>query len=300
VDAIFNLQQVLNGLQLGAIYALLALGYTMVYGVVRLINFAHGDFYMLGAYAAYGAFFLQGGRTGAPPFLGVLLAAMAAGAAAAMASNRLAYRPLRYRPRLSPLVAAIGVSMFLEYTASALPFLGPSPRPFPEVLRLPAIRLGALQVSSHALLDLVLAAVLMGGLTWLVRGTRLGAAMRAVAQDKDAARLMGIDVERVIPLTFLAGGAFAGAAGLLAATAYPRIQPFMGILPGLKAFVAAVLGGIGSIPGAVLGAFLMGLGETFATAWNSAFGEGIAFLVLILVLLVRPAGILGERTGEKL
>ena len=299
MDLIFNPQQILNGLQLGAIYALLALGYTMVYGIVRLINFAHGDFYMLGAYAAYGAFFLCGAGVGWPGVLAMLAAGMAGGGAIALLTNQFAYRPLRYKPKLSSLVTAIGVSMFLEYTVSALPMIGPSPRAFPEILPRKAFALGSVQVSNHLLLDLALAALLMAGLMFLIHRTPLGRAMRAVAQDKDAARLMGIDVERIIPWTFLIGGAFAGAAGLLAGLTYPRIQPYMGVQPGLKAFIAAVLGGIGSVPGAVAGALVMGLAETFATAWNSLLGEGIAFFILILVLLVRPQGLFGERTIEK-
>jgi branched-chain amino acid transport system permease protein len=299
MDSSIFLQQILNGLQLGAIYALIALGYTLVYGVIRLINFAHGDFMMVGAYAAYGACFLLAAPAGAAGLALLFLAAMAAGGAAALASDRFAYRPLRHRPKLSALVTAIGVSLLLEHTASALPFLGPTPRFFPQVLPPRSFPLGPARVSIHLVLDLGVAAALMAALTLLIRRTALGRAMRAVAQDREAALLMGVDAERIIPWTFLVGGAFAGAAGLLAGAAYPRIQPFMGLLPGLKAFVAAVLGGIGSIPGAVLGALILGLVETFATAWHSILGEGIAFLLLILVLLLRPRGLLGERTGER-
>jgi branched-chain amino acid transport system permease protein len=299
MDAIFNLQQILNGLQLGALYALVALGYTLVYGVVRLINFAHGDFTMVGAYAAYGAFFLLGARAAGPGAGLLFLAAMAAGGAAAWAADRFAYRPLRHRPKLSALVTALGVSLLLEHTASALPCIGPTPRAFPELLPPRAFSLGPARVSIHMLLDLGVAALLMAGLALLIHRTALGRAMRAVAHDREAAMLMGVDVERVIPWTFLLGGALAGAAGLLAGAAYPRIHPFMGLLPGLKAFIAAVLGGIGSVPGAVLGALVLGLAETFAAAWNSIAGEGIAFLLLILVLLLRPRGLMGERSGER-
>jgi branched-chain amino acid transport system permease protein len=190
--------------------------------------------------------------------------------------------------------------MLLEYLFSALPFIGPSPRGFPELLKKEMYRFGGAEISNYVMIDLLVAAVLMIGLTYLVRRTPLGKAMRAVSQDKDAAKLMGIDVEMVIGFTFAVGGAFAGAAGLLAGLTYPRIQPYMGILPGLKAFIAAVLGGIGNIPGAVLGAFIMGLAETFATAYNSLLGEGIAFVILIVVLLLRPNGILGEKTADKI
>jgi branched-chain amino acid transport system permease protein len=303
MGSIFNAQQVVNGLQVGSIYALIALGYTMVYGIVRLINFAHGDFYMLGAYAAYAAFFVFNslfvGKTGLVAFL-VLIASMAAGGIIAMLANRLAYRPLRYKPKLSSLITAIGVSMFLEYFFSALPIVGPSYRSFPDIIPRVNINLGSATISNYVVIDIVVAAVLMIGLTLLVKKSTLGKAMRAVSQDKDAARLMGIDIEKVISFTFLIGGAFAGAAGLLAGMTYPRIVPYMGIQPGLKAFIAAVLGGIGNIPGAVLGAYIMGLAETFASAYNSLIGEGIAFAILILVLLIRPTGLLGEKIADKI
>ena len=303
MGSIFNAQQIVNGLQLGSIYALIALGYTMVYGIVRLINFAHGDFYMIGAYAAYGAFYLLNSvisvKGGAFAFL-ILVVAMAAGGAVAMLANRLAYRPLRYKPKLSALITAIGVSMFLEYFFSALPMIGPSPRGFPEILPKHMFKLGSADISNYVVIDIAVAAILMIGLTLLIQRSTLGRAMRAVSEDKDAARLMGIDVEKVIGWTFLIGGAFAGAAGLLAGLTYPRIQPYMGLMPGLKAFIAAVLGGIGNIPGAMLGAYIMGLAETFASAYNSLLGEGIAFAILIVVLLVRPTGILGEKTADKI
>jgi branched-chain amino acid transport system permease protein len=302
MDSVINAQQIVNGLQLGSIYALIALGYTMVYGIVRLINFAHGDFYMVGAFAAYGAFYLFNAYLGSGGVLAfvVLILAMAASAAIAQLANRLAYKPLRYKPRLSSLVTAIGVSMFLEYLFSALPVIGPNPRGFPEIIPKRMFTVGSAEISNYVVIDITVAAVLMVGLTLLIRRTALGKAMRAVSQDKDAARLMGIDVEKIISATFLIGGAFAGAAGLLAGMTYPRIQPYMGILPGIKAFIAAVLGGIGNIPGAVLGAYIMGLAETFATSYNSLLGEGIAFVILILVLLVRPTGLLGEKTADKI
>jgi branched-chain amino acid transport system permease protein len=299
---LFSLQQIVNGLQLGSIYALIALGYTMVYGIVRLINFAHGDFYMIGAYAAYAAFFLFNAYIAPGNVLVfiVLIVAMFVAAAAAMLSNRFAYKPLRYKPKLSSLVTAIGVSMFIEYFFSALPVIGPSPRGFPEVLPKVMWTIGSAQVSNYVVIDLVVAAALMIGLTLLVQKSPLGRAMRAVSQDKDAAKLMGINVEGIISFTFLIGGAFAGAAGLLAGLTYPRIMPYMGILPGLKAFISAVLGGIGNIPGAMLGAYIMGIAETTANAYNSLLGEGIAFVILIIVLLVRPTGLLGEKTADKI
>ena len=302
MGSIFSLQQIINGLQLGAIYALIALGYTMVYGIVRLINFAHGDFFMVGAFASYGAFFVFHAflRQGNPMAFLVLIVAMAAGAAVSMLSNQFAYKPLRYKPKLSSLVTAIGVSMLLEYLFSALPVIGPSPRGFPELLLKHVYRFSNFEISNYVMIDLVVAAALMTGLTLLIMKTPLGRAMRAVSQDKDASKLMGINVEMVIGFTFAVGCAFAGAAGLLAGLTYPRIQPYMGILPGLKAFIAAVLGGIGNVPGAMLGAFIMGLAETFATAYNSLLGEGIAFVILIVVLLIRPTGLLGEKIADKI
>jgi branched-chain amino acid transport system permease protein len=302
LESVVNAQQIVNGLQLGSIYALIALGYTMVYGIVRLINFAHGDFYMVGAYAAFGAFYLFNATLGSGGGLAfvVLILAMAASAGIALLANRFAYKPLRYKPRLSSLVTAIGVSMFLEYLFSALPVIGPNPRGFPEIIPKRMFSVGSAEISNYVVIDLAVAAVLMIGLSLLIQRTALGKAMRAVSQDKDAARLMGIDVEKIISATFLIGGAFAGAAGLLAGMTYPRIQPYMGILPGLKAFIAAVLGGIGNVPGAVLGAYIMGLAETFATSYNSLLGEGIAFVILIVVLLVRPTGLLGEKIADKI
>jgi len=304
MGSIFNTQQIINGLQVGSIYALIALGYTMVYGIVRLINFAHGDFFMVGAYAAYGAFFvfnsLLGGHSGAAVAFLVLLGSLAGGGLVALLTNRFAYRPLRYKPKLSSLITAIGVSMFLEYFMSALPVVGPSYRAFPDILPKKLYAIGTATISNYVIIDIVVAGILMLGLTFLVKYSKLGKAMRAVSQDKDAARLMGIDVEKIIAWTFAIGGAFAGVAGLLNGMTYPRIFPYMGLQPGMKAFIAAVLGGIGSIPGAVLGAYIMGLAETFASAYNSLLGEGIAFAILIVVLLVRPRGLLGEKTADKI
>ena len=302
------LQQIFNGLQLGSIYALIALGYTMVYGIIRLINFAHGDFYMIGAYASYGLFSAIGATLffGLPAnqatiimFIISILGSMAAGGAIAIIANQFAYKPLRNKPRLSALITAMGVSMFLEYFFSALPVIGPSYRGFPEIIKKQLFPIGNAVISNYFLIDVGVAVSLMILLTLIVKYTKIGKAMRAVSLDKDAAKLMGINIESVITVTFLIGGAFAGVAGLLAGLTYPRIYPYMGILPGLKAFVAAVLGGICNIPGAVLGSYIMGIAETFATAINSLIGEGIAFAILIIVLLVRPQGLLGEKIADK-
>jgi branched-chain amino acid transport system permease protein len=303
MGSIFSVQQIVNGLQVGSIYALIALGYTMVYGIIRLINFAHGDFFMIGAYIAYGMFYmfnvLLARNAGVLAFV-VLLGSVVGGAAVAMLTNKLAYKPLRYKPKLSSLITAIGVSMFIEYFFSALPMIGPSYRAFPDILPKHLYKIAGATISNYVILDIAIAAVMMTGLTLFVKYSRIGKAMRAVSQDKDAARLMGIDIEKIIAYTFAIGGAFAGVAGLLNGMTYPRIFPYMGILPGLKAFIAAVLGGIGNIPGAVLGAYIMGLAETFASAYNSLLGEGIAFAILIVVLLVRPRGLLGEKQADKI
>lgn len=303
MDLTIFFQQLINGLQLGAIYALIALGYTMVYGIIRLINFAHADFLMVGAFAVYFfASFILTLTNAIPPiiiFILGLIVALVAGALIAELSNRLAYKPLRYKPRLSALITAVGVSMFLEYFFASLPFIGPSFRAFPDLIKPVSFVVGGVYLNTIQLLDIGLTIVLMIMLTYIVNRTMMGKAMRAVSQDKDAAKLMGIDVERTITFVFLIGGALAGAAGILMAMTYPRIYPNMGILPGLKAFVAAVLGGIGNIPGAMVGGFLLGIAEIYATSFNSLLGEGIAFAILIIVLLVRPQGLLGEKQSEK-
>ncbi len=301
MNGIFNLQQIINGIQIGSIYALISIGYTLVYGIIKLINFAHGDFYMVGAYAAYFAVMFSVARKEHPNVIIVLIISMTAGAIVAFLSNRIAYKPLRYKPRLSALITAIGVSMFLEYTSSALPFIGPSFRAFPQSQLIPekTYRIGSAVLTNYQIVNVTIAVVLMIVLTYIVQHTRMGMAMRASAQDKDAARLMGIDIEKVIDFTFIVGGALAGAAGLLTGITYPRINPYMGIIPGLKAFIAAVLGGIGSVPGAMLGSYIMGFAEVFGTAINSILGEGIAYAILILVLIFLPQGLLGKKTGEK-
>jgi branched-chain amino acid transport system permease protein len=301
MEKIFNLQQLINGIQLGSIYALISLGYTMVYGIVRLINFAHGDFFMIGAYAAYFTVILSSSKGFNIPVPIVFLISMGAGAGVAALANQTAYKPLRYKPRLSALITAIGVSMFIEYIFSALPFIGPSYRAFPndKLIKNKIYEFGTTTLSNYAIIDVVISIGLMLFLTYLVKYTKVGKAMRAVSQDKDAAKLMGIDIEKIIMITFIVGGAFAGAAGILTGISYPRIFPYMGILPGLKAFIAAVLGGIGNIPGAMLGSYIMGISETFATSYNSLLGEGIAFAILIIVLIFRPQGLLGETIAEK-
>ncbi|MCL5045633.1 MAG: branched-chain amino acid ABC transporter permease [Actinobacteria bacterium] len=289
------LQQVINGLQLGSIYALIALGYTMVYGIVKLINFAHGDVYMVGAYIGY--FAAQGiGKS----FFPALIISMVGCAALGVLIDKLAYKPLRMAPRIAALTTAIGVSLFLENFARWLKFIGPNPRPFPALFETVVYKIGSLQISNIQIVVLAVSVVLMVGLQYLVQKTTIGKAMRAVSFDKDAARLMGIDVDFIISVTFAIGSALAAAAGVLVGIAYPLINPYMGIMPGLKAFVAAVLGGIGNIPGAVLGGLIMGEAETLVLGYlPSTFKDGIAFAILIIILLVRPAGLLGKQVSEK-
>jgi branched-chain amino acid transport system permease protein len=287
-------QQIINGLQLGAIYALMALGYTMVYGILKLINFAHGDLLMIGAYTAY--FLLRVEL----PLAAALGGAMLLCAAGAVVIDKVAYKPLRKQVRLKALITAMGVSLLLENGCRALPFIGPAFRPFPQAMKVwEVFSFGIVSVTNVQCLSFAFTFILMFLLWTIIQKTKLGTAMRAVALDPTCAKLMGIDVEFVIAATFAIGGALAGAAGVMFAVTYPRISPYMGIMPGLKAFIAAVFGGIGSIPGAMAGGLLMGLVETLATAMHSHISEGVFFVVLIAVLLVRPFGLLGRMRKEK-
>ncbi|MBF8970309.1 branched-chain amino acid ABC transporter permease [Streptococcus sp. 121] len=287
------LQQLLNGLILGSIYALLALGYTMVYGIIRLINFAHGDVYMMGAFMGY--FLINTLRLN---FFVALLLAMVGTAALGVLIEFLAYRPLRQSTRIAALITAIGVSFLLEY--GMVFFFGANPRPFPQVIDTVRFDLGPVSITNIQLLILGVSIFLMVVLQLIVKRTKMGKAMRAVSVDSDAAQLMGINVNRTISFTFALGSALAGAAGVLIALYYNSLDPLMGMTPGLKSFVAAVLGGIGIIPGAALGGFVIGILETAATALGfSDFRDAIVYGVLILILLVRPSGILGKNVKEK-
>jgi branched-chain amino acid transport system permease protein len=291
------LQQLLNGISLGAIYALIALGYTMVYGVLRFINFAHSDVFMVGAFAGYylGQHVPAGTIAGG---LVVMLGAMVICAILGMSIERLAYRPLRGAPTLNVLITAIGVSLFLEYTGQLV--FGATPRTFPQLFPVTTLRIGALSVSSNQLLVIGVALVLMIGLQLIVFRTRIGTAMRAVSLNPNAARLVGVNNDVVISFTFGLGSALAAAGGILYAMNYPSIDPLMGVMPGLKAFVAAILGGIGNIPGAALGGLLLGTVETFvAGSAFSTYKDAIAFAILIIILLFRPAGLLGRFVAEK-
>ncbi len=291
------LQQVLNGLSLGAIYALIALGYTMVYGVLRFINFAHSDVFMVGAFIGYfvGEHLPAGTVWGG---LLVLAAAMAGCAVLGILIERLVYRPLRGGPTLNVLITAIGMSLFLEYSGQLV--FGATPRAFPSIFPSKVISVHGLIISMNQVIVILVAAVLMVALELTVYRTRIGTAMRAVALNPKAAQLVGINIDVVISFTFGLGSMLAAAGGVLYALNYPSIDPLMGVVPGLKAFVAAVLGGVGNIPGAALGALILGMVETFVdgSRW-STYKDAIAFAILIGILLFRPAGLLGRFTTEK-
>jgi branched-chain amino acid transport system permease protein len=292
-------QQLVNGLSLGSIYALIALGYTMVYGVLRLINFAHGDVYMIGAYTGYYiSRKLQGSGPSLLSALVVMLGAMLVCAVLGVAIERFAYRPLRRAGRLALLITAIGVSLFLENAAQLV--FGPDPKFFPSLAPRADIMIGGVRLTSEQITVIVVSFLLMIALRFFILKTRTGKAMRAVSYNLDAARLMGISTDRIIATTFALGSALAAAAGVLIGMQIPKIDPLMGILYGLKAFVAAVLGGIGNVPGAVLGGLLIGTSEVMVVGYlSSTFRDAIAFGILILVLLLRPQGILGRVQKEK-
>lgn len=287
------IQQLINGLFLGSIYALMALGYTMVYGIIKLINFAHGEIYMIGAFMGY--FLLNQFQMG---FFPALLLAMAGSALLGVLIEFLAYRPLRKSTRIAALITAIGVSYFLQNIM--IYFFSSDTRPFPQVIELQNYQIGFLRISNIQLLILAVSLVLMIVLQLIVQKTKMGKAMRAVSVDADAAQLMGINVNRTISFTFALGSALAAAGGMLIGLYYNSIDPMMGVVPGLKSFVAAVLGGIGIIPGAALGGFVIGLLETLTTALGfSDYKDAVVYGVLILILLIRPAGILGKNIKEK-
>ncbi len=313
------LQHLVNGLSVGAIYALVALGYTMVYGVLKLINFAHGDIYMVGAFGGYYLAQLLGVRgpfDENPPGAGevfiqaslVTLGAMMICGVLGYTIERFAYRPLRHRARLTALITAIGVSFLLEYGFQLSPFFrhpiefppGPSPRVFPTLIERHSFELMGVDLSNYDVYGLLLAFGLMMLLQFIVFRTKFGTAMRAVSFDWQVAGLMGIPVNRIISWTFVLGSALAAAAGLINAVARPKIEPLFGLMIGLKAFVAAVLGGIGHVPGAMAGGLVLGLAEEYVAGYtDSSYRDAIAFTVLILVLLVRPTGLFGRVTVEK-
>ncbi|MEO8604062.1 MAG: branched-chain amino acid ABC transporter permease [bacterium] len=294
-------QQLVNGLAWGSIYALIALGYTMVYGVLRLINFAHGDVYMVGAMSAFYLAHALGfaAAPSLPGFVIVMALSMVVCALLGALIERAAYRPLRRQPRWAMLTTAIGVSMLLEFGGQAV--FGADPKFFPQLIEsAPAFRIAGAVVTNIDLLIFTVSLLLMLGLRWFVYRTRAGMALRAVSVNVDAAALMGINVDTIIAMTFMIGSALAAAAGAMVGLRNPKIEPLMGLMPGIKAFVAAVLGGIGNFPGAVAGGLLMGVSETLVAAYiSSTYRDAVAFVILIAVLLVRPTGLFGSVTVEK-
>ena len=295
------LQQLINGISLGAIYALIALGYSMVYGLLKFINFAHGDVLMIGAFAGFYAAPMAT-RLFPNPCVKtavVLLCAMAACAILGVLIERLAYRPLRNQPKLAVLITSIGVSLLLSYGGQIV--FGVNQRAFPDLMPPVAISLGqGVTISGNHMLVIAVTLVLLVVLRTVVLKTRFGLALRALSQNRDAAALMGVDSNAVIAVTFALGSALAGAAGVLYAMNIHSIEPLMGTLPGIKAFVAAVLGGIGSLPGAVVGGLLLGLSECLlGGSFLSSYRDAIAFGIFIIILLLRPSGIFGNSASEK-
>ncbi len=304
------LQHLLNGIATGSIYALLALGYTMVYGVLKLINFAHSDVFMIGAFSGYYAAHALGfaSNPSLPGALAVMVCSMAVCGTLGFLNERIAYRPLRGAPRITSLITAIGVSLLLEYGGQMV--FGPDPKFFPQVFPKSNVQLGGVNTTNYQLIVVAVALALMAGLQWIVYRTRFGKAMRAVSHNFEMASLMGIPTDRVISTTFVLGSTLAAAAGCLYGLVYPKIDPLMGVFPGLKAFVAAVLGGIGNVPGAMLGGMVIGLIEEYAVAvdpwaWQTLavhvgrFKDAIVFGILVAILIFRPSGLLGRYEPEK-
>jgi branched-chain amino acid transport system permease protein len=300
------LQNLLNGIAVGAIYALIALGYTMVYGILKLINFAHGDVFMLGSFVGYYAG--QWAEKHSQDQAGTFTSWLYAGAIMALSMivcaivgyviERVAYRPLRQAPRIASLITAIGVSFLLEYGGQFV--FGPDPKFFPTLIEKHLLQFSSVTTTNYQIIVLGVAVVFMALLQYIVYGTRFGRAMRAVSFNFETASLMGIPVDRVISVTFVIGSALAAVAGVLFALSYPKIDPLMGIMPGLKAFVAAVLGGIGNVPGAVVGGLLIGIIESFVSGSRfSNFTPAFSFVILIVMLLVRPSGLFGKYEAEK-
>ena len=290
------MQQFVNALSLGSLYALIAIGYTMVYGILRLINFAHGDVFMIGGYLAFYAVtaFMM-------PWWVAVIVAIGLTTVFGVGLERVAYRPLRDSPRISIMISAIGASFLIENLAIVLFDARPKAFPVPDFFASTFV-LGDVHVSTVSVVIPIVTAIILGLLLWVVYRTKTGMAMRAVSTDIDAARLMAIDVNRIIAFTFAVGSALAAIGGIMWALKYPRLEPLMGIMPGLKCFIAAVIGGIGSISGAVLGGLLLGLIELMTIAFLpelTGYKDAFAFILLIVVLLVKPTGLLGSKQGEK-
>jgi branched-chain amino acid transport system permease protein len=296
------LQNLLNGIAAGSIYALIALGYTMVYGILKLINFAHGDVFMVGSFVGfYTGNYLAKNNAGAPSIVNAsltMLISIIACAVLGFLIERIAYRPLRNAPRIASLITAIGVSFLLEYGGQLV--FGPDPKFFPTLVEKKVINFGGVVTTNYQLIVLVVALIFMALLQYIVYGTKFGRAMRAVSYSFETASLMGIPTDRVIALTFILGSALAAVAGILYGLSYPKIEPLMGIMPGLKAFVSAVLGGIGNMPGAMVGGLVIGIIEAFVggSAYSN-YRDAIAFVILILILLFRPSGLFGKYQAEK-
>ena len=289
------LQYMINGISIGAVYAIIALGYTMVYGIAKMLNFAHGDIIMVGAYISY----CVTSYLGLPAVLGIVVA-MAVCTLLGILIEGLAYRPLRGTSSLAVLITAIGVSYFLQNAAQLI--WGSAPKNYKSIVTIAPIKLfhGSLTITGEVLVTVGACILIMIALTLFTGKTRMGKAMRAVSEDRDAAQLMGINVNSTISMTFAIGSALAAIAGVLLCSTVPTLQPTTGSMPGIRAFTAAVFGGIGSIPGAMLGGILLGIIETFSKAYLSTqFSDAIVFLVLILVLLVKPAGLMGKTVQEK-
>ncbi|MCI7596404.1 MAG: branched-chain amino acid ABC transporter permease [Lachnospiraceae bacterium] len=285
----------INGISLGSIYAIIALGYTMVYGIAKMLNFAHGDVIMVGSYMV----FLSMGSLGLPPYLAVLLA-IAVCTVLGITIEKIAYKPLRKASPLAVLITAIGVSYFLQNAALLL--FGANTKMFTSVISLPAITLadGSINITGETQVTIVVCVIIMIALSLFIKKTKAGQAMLAVSEDKGAAELMGVNVNGTISLTFAIGSALAAVAGVLLCSAYPTLNPYTGSMPGIKAFTAAVFGGIGSIPGAFVGGILLGVIENLSKAYiSSQLSDAIVFSVLIIVLLVKPTGILGKKLNEK-
>ena len=287
------IQTLISGLSLGSIYALIALGYTMVYGIAKMLNFAHGDIIMVGAYAVITAVFTMG----LPPFIAILIS-IALCALLGIVIEFLAYRPLRQAQPLAVLITAIGVSYLLQNLA--LLIYGSEQKAFPTIVALPTVHIGGVYIDGITLATLVVTAVIMVALSLFINKTRMGKAMRAVSEDKEAAELMGISVNRTITVTFAIGSALAGVAAIFYGAAYTYIRPTTGAMPGIKAFTAAVFGGIGSIPGAMLGGILLGVIEQLSKTYISTlWADAIVFGVLVVVLVVKPTGLIGKKISEK-
>lgn len=288
------IQLFIYGLQLGSVYALVALGYTMVYGIVRLINSAHGDYLMLGAFTAFYVAMFNGNG-----LIGSLLGAMVFSGLIAILSDLLAFKPIREQPKFSSLVTAMGVSLFIQNFSRAIPVIGPIPKGFPTLIKNNLINIGNVTVSSTQILMIAIAFVLLTILQIIVKKTKIGRAMRAVSLDRDASALMGVNINKTISTTFFIGGCLAGAGGVFYGIMYPTIEVSIGSLLGNKAFIAAVIGGIGNLTGAMVGGIMMGLIEIFATSINADVGFGVFYLILIIILIFKPAGLFGKVVKEK-